>query len=261
MRRPRPLWLILLALAVASPLHAYTIYLKDGSRLIAREKYRLEEDRAIITLQNGTQTFIDASEIDVERTERANRSNYGTALMLDEGKLTEVAITTPSPQRGTTLTDLAGRREGSAGSRPPARRTAPGLPSRGQAKTTDGYVDLFAYERKPYRNLEVSAEIQRTFRAQGVEELHIFQGTRPENPFLEITANSEASVFRSLEAAADALVQLRNLFSGTVGNLELLLATPSQDRAGQFVVTPELAAELAEKRIETSVFFVRYVQF
>ena len=65
---------VLLVLGLAIPAHAYTIYLKDGSTLIAKEKYRVEEGKAIITLQNGTQTFIDASEIDVARTERTNMS-------------------------------------------------------------------------------------------------------------------------------------------------------------------------------------------
>ena len=47
-------WLTAVLLLIAAPLTAYTIYLKDGSRLIAREKYTLEGDRALIVLQNGT---------------------------------------------------------------------------------------------------------------------------------------------------------------------------------------------------------------
>jgi hypothetical protein len=258
MQRLRVLWLGLLALTLAVPLHAYTIYPKDGSRLIAREKYRVEQGRAIIILQNGTQTFIDASEIDTTRTEQANQGQYGTALMLEEGEFRDIEA--PAPKRETTLTDLA-RRDSPARSRTPARREVPQAPTGRQLRTSAGYVDLASLGRKPYRNLEISTEIQRVFRAKGVGELQIYQGTRPENPFLEITTNSEASVFRSLEAAADALLHLRNQFANDVQNLELLLATASQERAGQFVVTPDLAAELAEKRIEASAFFVRFVQF
>ncbi len=258
MRRSRFLWLGLLALTLASPLYAYTIYLKDGSRLIAREKYRVEKGKAIITLQNGTQTFIDASEIDMARTDQANVGQYGTALMLEEGKFTDVEA--PAPKRETTLTDLA-RREAPARTRSPARREVSRVPAGRPLRTSAGYVDLSSLGRKPYRNLEISGEIQRVFRAKGVGELQVYQGSRPENPFLEITTNSEASVFRSLEAAADALLHLRNQFANDVQNLELLLATASQERAGQFVVTPDLAAELAEKRIDASAFFVRFVQF
>ena len=260
MRRPQFHFLILAILAVASPLHAYTIYLKDGSRLIAREKYRVEEGKAIIVLQNGTQTFIDASEVDLDRTEQANRGKYGTALKLEEGRLTELPATPPRPQKQTTLTDLAARGQ-AARTRPPARRESPEQLSRARARMADGYVDLATLERKPYRNIEISAEIQRVFRANGVEELHIFQGSRRDNTFLEITTNSEASVFRSLEAAAEALVHLGDQYSGTVESFELLLSTSSHNKAGQFVMTPELAAELAEKRIEVSAFFVHNVQF
>ncbi|MGB5514244.1 MAG: hypothetical protein WBP36_06945, partial [Thermoanaerobaculia bacterium] len=52
---------ILMIAIMAIPAGAYTIYLKDGSRLIAKEKHRLEDGKAIIVLQNGTRTFIEAS--------------------------------------------------------------------------------------------------------------------------------------------------------------------------------------------------------
>ena len=72
---------------MAIPANAYTIYLKDGSRLIAKEKHLIEEGKAIIVLQNGTRTFIEASEIDIPRTKQANLGDYGTALVLEGGQL------------------------------------------------------------------------------------------------------------------------------------------------------------------------------
>jgi hypothetical protein len=51
---------------------SYKIFLKDGSQISAKEKYIIKGDRAIITLPNGTQTFILLSNIDVPRTEREN---------------------------------------------------------------------------------------------------------------------------------------------------------------------------------------------
>ena len=77
----RNLSLALILLFLAAPMAAYTIYLRDGARLIAKEKYTLDGDRALIVLQNGTQTFLAASEIDVPRTDAANRNNYGTAMV------------------------------------------------------------------------------------------------------------------------------------------------------------------------------------
>lgn len=77
-RAPGRLAEALVALLVAvSPLSAYTIVLRDGSTVQAQSPYRVEGERAVITLQNGTQTFLSLSEIDVERTAAANRD--GTA--------------------------------------------------------------------------------------------------------------------------------------------------------------------------------------
>ena len=71
MRRWKMILLPLLLIVLAAPLSAYTIYLKDGTRIVAKQKYRVDEDgKAIITLQNGTQTFIKSSEIDVDWKKR-----------------------------------------------------------------------------------------------------------------------------------------------------------------------------------------------
>ncbi|HMB52750.1 MAG TPA: hypothetical protein VKU40_05500, partial [Thermoanaerobaculia bacterium] len=78
--RHRRLAFVALAVAVllaALPAAAYTIYLKDGSRMIARDKYEIKGDQAVFVLQSGTRTTIDLDEIDVARTEKANESNLG----------------------------------------------------------------------------------------------------------------------------------------------------------------------------------------
>ena len=117
----------LILLLAATPIAAYTIYLKDGSRLIAREKYTLEGDRALILLQNGTQTFLAASEIDVPRTDAANRNNYGTAMVLQDGEFTE-APPDPSPSARSP----SPRSPGAASARTPKRSPSlPRLPRRG----------------------------------------------------------------------------------------------------------------------------------
>jgi len=84
------LLLLTLAFCATTPLFAYTIYLKDGSRLMADGPYRVEGEQAIITLQNGTRTSIAAAEIDEQRTVEANAGGYGAALVLDDGKFTQL---------------------------------------------------------------------------------------------------------------------------------------------------------------------------
>lgn len=260
MYRPKTALICLLVLALAAPLSAYTIYLKDGSTLIAKEKHRVEDGKALIVLQNGTQTFIDASEIDIERTERVNRGNYGTAFFIDEeGKVVEAPIT---PTERQTLTDVAGRTDSMATNRTPATRPATGSTEpTDHIKTKAGFVDLAIAPRTPYRNLDIAVEISRFLRTLGLTEFKVYQGTQPQRLFLEITTNSEATVFRALEAAADTLVHLHNRFPEEVEELELLFSTSNRDRAGQFLLDYELAAQLGDKNTDTSTFFIANVQF
>ncbi len=261
MTRLKSLFTALIIVLAAAPTLAYSIYLKDGSRLIAREKFRIEEGRAIITLQNGTQTFIDISEIDVPRTEEANQSRFGTAFVIEDGKLVEAPVN--KVEEKPSLTDVSRRSGTQATTRPTTTRpsvesdTAPS----GLRKTASGMVDLAVFPRAPYRDLDVSAETARFLQALGVSEFQIFQGTDSQRPFLEMTANSEASVFRGLEAAADTLLHLQNQYADQVEALEILMITSNRERAGQFVLTSESASELAEKSSEASTFFIENVQF
>ncbi len=249
-----------LALTLVAPLNAYTIYLKDGSTLIAKEKFRIEDGKALIVLQNGTQTFIDATEIDFEKTERVNKGNYGTAFFIDEeGKVIEAPVT---PTEKRTLTDVAGRTDSRSTSRDPATRPDTGTAEPIEhVKTQGGFIDLTMAPRTPYRDLDITVEISRFLRTLGLTEFKVFQGTEPQRIFLEMTTNSEATVFRSLEAAADTLVHLRNQFPDQVEELEVLFSTSNRDRAGQFLIDEELAAQLGDEGSETSAIFIANVQF
>ena len=262
-RALRAILIFMILATLPTALSAYTIYLKDGTRITAKEKYRIEGDRAIIVLPGGTTSFLDASEIDLERTENANRGGHGSALVLEDGRFTETPTTQPSQKQRKSLADLITRRGGtSSRSRAPARRPQR-EEVRGQesGRTEAGYLDFTAMARTPYRNLDISEEIKQVFRAQGLESVQVMQGSEPGRVFLEIATNSEAGVFRGLEAASAALVDLVERFPGEVDLLELLMITSTNERGGQFELTPELAAELNQKSIEVSTFFLHHVQF
>ncbi|MGB5173614.1 MAG: hypothetical protein WBQ30_02625, partial [Thermoanaerobaculia bacterium] len=196
---------ILMIAIMAIPAGAYTIYLKDGSRLIAKEKHRLEDGKAIIVLQNGTRTFIEASEIDITRTEQANLGDYGTALVLEDGQLVEAQIK-PTQQKAQRLTDVASKTESGTLTRPQSRRQTASAPDVSQQRNETGTVDLSTFPRAPFSEMEVSAEATRFLRTLGVESVQMYQGSDATRAFLEITTNSEAAVFRSLDAAADTLL-------------------------------------------------------
>lgn len=253
--------LAFLALLTLAPLAApgSVIYLKDGSTITAKGKYRIENGRAIITLPNGTQTFVPASQIDVKRTEEANRDGYEGAVVLP-GTSQDLGTTGTPPAKDKTLADLISRKEAAPRELPVSRRETNTASGR-LVKTRAGYYDLTTLTRKPYPDADVTAEVQRFFRGQGIEGVAIYEGTQGDRPLLEITTNSEGSVFKALNTTSTALLHLRDRFPAQVAAVELLLTTPSRERAGQFVITPEMATELVSKKVDVTYFFVKNVQF
>jgi hypothetical protein len=267
MRYPRLPRLVLFALLALSILNAtavllaaggYTIVLKDGSTIVAKEKYRIEGNRAIITQLNGTQTFVRADQIDMAKTEAANRNGYGSAVVIP-GSPQDVGTQPAQVQKDRTLADLA---RGGASTReiPTTRREKEAVPGK-LVKTKAGYLDLSTLPRKPYIHADLTAEIQQFFRGQGIEEVEIYQGTQGDRPLLEITTNSEGSVFKALATAANGLLHMRDAFPGKIAAFEVLLTTPSRERAGQFVLTPDMATDLVSKKVDVMAFFVKNVQF
>lgn len=258
--RARLVLLAFAALLTLAPLAAlgYVVYLKDGSTITAKGKYRVENGRAIITLPNGTQSFVPASQIDVKRTEEANRDGYEGAVVLPG---TNNPAAPPPAGKDKTLADLISTKAATPRELPVSKREVKDSASGRLVKTKAGYYDLTTLARKPYPHAAVAAELQQFLHGQSIEEVEIYEGTRADRPLLEITTNSEGSVFASLTAAATALLNLRDHFPDQVAGIELLLTTPARERAGQFFITPEMAADLVSKKVEVTYFFVKNVQF
>ncbi len=251
--------LAVLLLLCAGPLAAYTIWLKDGTSVAARGKYQVKNGKAIITLVNGEQSSLDAALIDVARTEAANRGkDYGAT---DLGNTRVVPGEEPPPPADKSLHDLVATHRPSSRELPAAKRTSAAAATAQAARSRGGFLDLSTLQHVPYAGTEVAVALQQFFRSQGIEEVQIWSGTQPDRPLVEVTAGSEASVFQSLTSSANALLRLRERFPQAVAALEVVMKTPSREKAGQFVLTPETAADLVAKKLEVQAFFVNNVQF
>lgn len=252
------LWL----LGAAAPAAAYTIYLKDGSRIVARDQYKVVDGTAYIVMPNGTSTFIDAAEIDVLRTEEANQQKLGSALVLEGGQVREMTAEDARPvERRRTLADLISSRDGDGRELPEARREAATTAAGDLTLTAGGYPDLARLPPRPLADLDLAAQIQQMFVGQGLDRVEVLQGTGPNRPRVLVTTGSEASVFRALAVTCAALMRLRESRPDAVEAIELVMTTPDQEAAGQFVVTPELAAQLMTKQVDIATFFLAHVQF
>ncbi len=254
-RRSTLACLLTLILGTA-PVLAYTVVLRDGSRVEARDKYVIEGDKAIITLMSGTETFIDASEIDVEATEEANKHQLGNALVLEDGEFVQKKVVSGETKQRERLGDLIERGEASmrGTARPDGDVSAPRI----STSTTD---DTAALRREPLRDIDLAAAIKQRFSELGFDGVGVFQGTANTRPFVEVRTDSEASVFRSLEVAAEVLTSVREEFADQCDVLELVLTTSNQQRAGDFEIGPELAAALQADGADVPNLFVEHVRF
>lgn len=252
----RVLGCLLLGL-LASPLAAYIVVLKDGSQITTDGKYRIEGEKAILTLPSGTQAFYRAAEIDVEKTEALNKINYGNARLI-EGRTTTTLADDARIGEDRSLSNLVGRRELAL---PPPRRRDDGNAADRVRYTPAGFVDLMSLPRKPLANSELGSEVVNYMEGQGVESVKVFAGSAEEHVLMHVVTVSETSVFKALEVAAAGLQQISQRFPSEVAGFELLLLTEDESRAGQFFLTPELADLLISKRIDTAAFFLRYVEF
>jgi hypothetical protein len=77
---------------------------------------------------------------------------------------------------------------------------------------------------------------------------------------VDVTTTSEASVFRAVAVTASALRSLSEQ-GRDVAAIQLFLATSNRSRAGQFLITPELARSLLDKEVDIATFYVEHVQF
>lgn len=257
----RPLLAAALMLLVCAPAWGYIVFLKDGSQIQTKEKYRIEGEKVILILPSGTEAFYDASEVDIEKTEEVNLVDYGTAKLL-EGMDKPKPI--PKDLRTEDLEPTFGEYISGRSLALPAvkkrqvkeQKATDALPT-----TPAGFIDLMALRREPYPHNDVTAEVLGYLKGQGVDRVRIFQGTSADRPLLEIVATSEASVFKALKDSASGLVQIHERFPKQVAAFELVLMNESQARAGQFVITPELADLLLSGRVSAPNFFLRYVEF
>ena len=115
--------------------------------------------------------------------------------------------------------------------------------------------------RQPMGNTELATALEEAFDERGLQGVSIFQGTEQGRPMVEITADSEASVFRGLEVAADVLLAVLDQHANEFDSMELVMTTAGRERAGEFALTTEMAESIRSQEIEITAAFIQYVRF
>lgn len=253
MRRTISVLLTVLALLLAGPLAAYTIYFKDGRSLQTKGKHRVVNGRALVTLLNGTAASLDPSEIDEKKTAELNKQNLGAAEIIDQGTNRQQPAPTPPAEPQRRLSDITAR--GDRGIGPRDQPVSRGGSARDAASIAPG-----AESRTPFSDAAIASELAQFFLGQKAEGVEILQGSQG-RPRAQVTTSSENAVFRGLLTGANALLHVRGRFPGKIAGLELLMITPAGERAGQFTLTSDMAEDLVAKRVGLISFFLNNVQF
>ncbi|MEO8277800.1 MAG: hypothetical protein ABI639_16420 [Thermoanaerobaculia bacterium] len=248
--------LLLGSLFLAGSLAAYTIRLKDGSELVVKKKYVVQGEKAIVILPSGTESALALSEIDVAKTDAANVNDIGTAIVIENGKATDLAQSAPPPPPRQTLKDLLEKRAAAGGSGTAGAVAIDAAPATAIARPDAGHSG-----EAPLRNVEISTAIRTFIFGRGITSLEVQQGQSSRRPRLVFETTSETQVFRALQATAGALIEVRDKHPGEVEAFEMVCDAPSGGRACHFDITPPLAADLVAGRIEPPAFFIKYVEF
>jgi hypothetical protein len=250
---PRARALVVLVLALAAvPAAAYTVYLKDGSTIDAEGPYVVDGERALITLRSGTATEMPLAEIDVEKTRTNNRGLLSDALVLQDGQMVDMETARAAQPKRETLADRIARGQTTLSAVP---RATPGAPA---AVSATPAVTLPVREQLEDRTAEFLKQI---FAGESVPGVALYRGAVAGQPLIEVTTDTEAGVFRGLLVAAFALQQAREEADAALSAVELRFVTAQGKPAGDFLLTPELAADLTSSRVAPSEFYIRQVRF
>jgi hypothetical protein len=223
----------------------YVVILRNGSRIVARDKYEVKGPNAIVTLKNGALMAIPMNQINLPATEKFNQQHLGDAVPLDWVDA-GVVQSTPTP---TPSVASLGR------IRPDEIRP---LADANQPTPTPGIT----FHDKPYRDRQVDQAFQ-----EGLENSHLYlyrtsQGTDPKFLFVEVQVNGQPEVLKALQAIAGTYdVVAKQAPDRAPEKVEIRMLNESGKEAGVFRIGVADAAELAGGKVTPQEFYVQHVIF
>ena len=240
------LFSIFVGLLASQAFAVYVIVLRNGSRVVAREKYQVKGATAIFSTKIGTVTSLPLSQVDVAATEKLNALHLGDANTLDWVDANQHTPPTPTP--------------------------TPPVGGIGKIKPGIAKTEGFAAHPTPTPGIMFheahyhDAKVEEAFE-QGLESYHLYlnrtsAGTQPSYLFIEVQVNGQPETLRALEAVCTTY----KLLAGTAPDrvperVEVQMLNESGREAGVFRLSLEDAAELVGGKVTPENFFVQHVIF
>lgn len=252
---------LLAAFLAAGEASAYVIFLKDGSRIEAKEKPTLQGNKYVWVVSSGNRQSILAAEVDEKKTEEFNAQGLGDAYLLTEDKgktlqqgssrkptLSEYIKTNKKSELGGAAPQAAAPTEKSASPLPAVAAASKGAPAPAAAAAAPA-VQIDSV---------ISEAFTRALEGAGVRGARV----TPAGAGLRVQAitETEQQVFAAIGAAARGLKESRA--SGRpLDRVELFLASTSGESAGKFHISPEDAEALLNGKVSAAKYFVANVIF
>jgi hypothetical protein len=245
-----------LGLVLASPLYAYVIVLKDGSKIIAKEKPTVQGDRLVFVTRIGTAQSLPISDLDKKATDETNKLvGNGDAIVVDtpDGK---GAVQQMDGKRRPTLSEyIKTNRETnlvmkeSAAAQAPRAAADAGVSHAAEKAAAAGESSLDPATNDAFlRALEASG-------IRGPRLSGVAHGVR-----VQAVADTEQQVFAAIGACARGLKEARAA-GKPLDKAELWLVTTNGQNAGKFEMAAEDADALLNGKIGAAKYFVANVIF
>ena len=260
LRRLLPPLLVLACFTGAWKAEAYVIYLKDGSRLIARERPVAQGANYVFLSTSGNRQMIPVSEVDEKKTEAHNSAGYGDSyIMTDapdqkgpEAPVSNRSLSDVIRNKKITIRDSAVPGRAAPEDLAPVRPTP--VPAKGSLVKIGGQAQAASQNVDP----QVNDAFTRALETAGVKRAQLV----PAGGVLRVQAvvDSEQQVFAALGAVARGLKESRAL-GKSIERAEIVLSTSTAENAGRFMLTADDADALLNGKISAAKYFVASVIF
>lgn len=231
-----------LVVLVTSPAWAvYVVILKDGTRISARERFKVQGEMALITLPNGTVTQIQLARIDVAASDKASSKGVGDAVQIEGGPKPSTPTAAVSERSNSSLQEVARQR------RLKEEKKAQEAGKGGKATLA------------PYPDREIASAFYAALETAGIGNIQTFAGSAKGTIRIDGVADKEEQVFSALTTVARRYQEMKSSTSLAPERIELVLKTSTGEDAGNFSFNIDEAGPLLRGEVSVQEFFVRNV--
>jgi hypothetical protein len=227
--------LFLAAVLMSMPAFAtYWVVMKDGTQYVAKDRPKIVNGKALITLQSGTMITVDPSAIDVAKSEQVTKLGGGNLIAVDTDH--ETGATAQQPSLGSAIKLKKLQPQGQQ------TDTAPVTPVPPANSLGNEVMDKFSLA---YENVGI---FEHKVTSPAAHTLHV-----------ELTADSEEKVFNAISATAFLMTRNAGVPGVQIDTVELFMKTTTGGSSGRFQMTRDDAAAIDGKQITREDYFVRKV--